>query len=215
MNYSEMDDKYSEMDDQIFKFVYVSAMRDATLRGAYSGKKAWMRNCEKFSNSTPMLKAFVRDVIEGEFKDSDSYDERFLKVSIKLCEDINSHAQKEGGGCFTFGNAQKLINILMKYFYLHSFGNEKEKDNFKFCHCPMDKQLLENVWNHRTELTEDIGNRTDFLSSWGNEVFSKNGEEKEFPGRYKTFQKAIKKLAKGKSSLEYDYSVWGNAGTDS
>ena len=117
--------------------------------------------------------------IEGEFSDSDSpaekmqekYDKRFLDVSFDLRKEINSHSQKEGGGCFTFGNAQKLINILMKYFYLHSFGNEKEKDNFKFCHCPMDHQLLENVWERRWKLNEDtrksLRKRTDFLSSWG------------------------------------------------
>ena len=207
--------EYSVMDDKIFEFVYVAAMRDATLQRSFSGKKSWMRDCKKFSPSTEDLKTFVSEVIEGSIDDSDSFNNRFLAISQEVCHDINSSDDKEGDGYFTFGNAQKLINILMKYFYLHSYGNEQEKDNFQFCHCPMDQQLLETVWKNRSKLTEEtrklLGKGEDFLSSWGKEDFSNNN----YPERYIVFQKAIKELAKDKSPLEYDYYIWGNNGTDS
>jgi hypothetical protein len=205
---------YSVMDDKIFEFVYVSAMRDATLQQSFSGKKAWMTDCNQFIASTKALKALVSDVIKGDIANCDSYNERFLGISIKVCDDINLCPQKDGDGFFTFGNAQKLINIVMKYFYLHSFGNEEEKANFRFCHCPMDQQLLEEVWSRRTELCEDtrkaLGKRVDFLKSWGNEDFSCNNGIKVFPERYKVFQKAVTELSKDKSPLEFDYFVWGN-----
>ena len=203
---------YSLMDDKIFEFVYVSAMRDATLQQSFVGKKAWMTDCRKFKDSTKELKSFVSDVIEGNFKDSKSYDDRFLEVSIKLCNEINSSSQNEGNGFFTFGNAQKLINIVMKYFYLHSYGNEAEKDYFRFCHCPMDSQLLKKVWGRRIELHDDtresLGKRDEFLKSWGNEDFT--DENMDFPERYKVFQTAVKELANDKSPLEFDYYEWGN-----
>ena len=211
--------KYSVMDDKIFEFVYVAAMRDATLQRSFAGKKSWMRDCKKFSHSTKDLKTFVSDVIKGKFVDSDSFNKRFLSVSQKVCHDINSYPNKEGAGYFTSGNAQKLINILMKYFYLHSYGNKNEKANFRFCHCPIDQQLLETVWKNRSKLTEEtrksLGKGEDFLSSWGNEDFFENDDKKCFPKRYEVFQKAVKELAKDKSSLEFDYCEWGNTGIDS
>ena len=207
------------MDDKIFEFVYVTAMRDATLQQSYSGKKSWMTDCRKFVSSTKDLKAFVSDVIEGTFNDCDSYNNRFLDVAIKLCDDINLHPQRAGDGCFTFGNAQKLINIVMKYFYLHTYGNEKEKENFKFCHCPMDHQLLEKVWGRREELSADtkkaLGKRDDFLKGWGNEDFSSQNEKRYFPKRYMVFQKAVLELSEDRSSLDFDYYEWGNKSTDS
>lgn len=205
---------YRVMDDKIFEFVYVTAMRDATLQQSYVGKKAWMTDCNKFAESTRELKTFVSDVIEGRFAYSDSYDDRFLGVSMKICDDINSYPQNEGEGCFTFGNAQKLINIVMKYFYIHSYGNEEEKENYQFCHCPMDSQLLNKVWSRRSELNEDtrksLGKRAEFLKSWGNEDFFHNDGKNVFPERYKMFQKAVKELSNGKSPLKFDYYEWGN-----
>ena len=209
--------KYSVMHDKIFEFVYVTAMRDATLQQSFVGKKAWMTDCRKFIASTKELKAFVSDVIEGRYTSSDAYDDRFLEVSITICDDINSYPQKEGDGYFTFGNAQKLINIVMKYFYIHSYGNEEEKANYQFCHCPMDSQLLNKVWDRRSELNEDtrklLGKRDEFLKSWGNEDFFSKEGKKDFPKRYVVFQKAVKELSKDKSSLEFDYYEWGNTTT--
>ncbi len=49
---------YSAMDDKIFEFVYVLAMRDATLQQSFLGQKALMTDCRKFTDSTEELKAF-------------------------------------------------------------------------------------------------------------------------------------------------------------
>ncbi len=208
------------MDKKIFEFVYVAAMIDATLHKSFVGKKAWMTDCSKFKNSTDDLKALVSDVIAGNFANNDSYDDRFLKVSIELCEEINSYPENKGYGHFTFGNAQKLINIIMKYFYIHTYGNEKEKVNFQFCHCPMDSQLLKKVWDKRKKLSENTKNnldkRDEFLKSWGSLDFQISDGKKGFPDCYKVFQEAVKELSKYKSQspLEFDYDQWGSVNTN-
>lgn len=43
---------------------------------------------------------------------------------------------------FTFGNAQKLVNMTAKYMYLRSYGDSNERKLFKFCHCPMDGTMI-------------------------------------------------------------------------
>ena len=64
------------VDDDIFGFVYLAAMRDATLMKSFTGRKAWMTDCKKFEASTRELKEFVLDVIKGGFSDSYSYDKK-------------------------------------------------------------------------------------------------------------------------------------------
>ena len=51
---------------------------------------------------------------------------------------INKKIETNGrSGQFTFGNAQKLINIVCKYFYIISYKDSSVREKFKYCHCPM------------------------------------------------------------------------------
>lgn len=203
-----------EMDSKIFAFIYAAAMRDATLQLSYRGEKAWLTDCDRFPASTIKLKEFVSDVIFNRFQNQVDFDERFVTVAKTLCDEINIQAKNDE---FTFGNAQKLINIMMKFFYLHTYGNNVAKKAFRFCHCPMDQQLLDSVWKNRNKLStsahKDLGRGADFRISWGNEQFTLNCGEADYPPRYKAFQSAIKEFADSKNvfPIEYDFFIWNTS----
>lgn len=199
-----------QMNEMIYDFIYTAAMRDATLQLSYSGEKKWLTQSKKFLISGNALKGLVDGVINGKFEEQEEYDKRMLDVSKKICDKINRAA---GNKEFTFGNAQKLINIIMKYFYICTYNNDTMKKSFRFCHCPMDSQLLNDVWKNRKLLAkpEMLGKQKEFVKSWGKEDFDIENGTKVFPERYKRFQEAINELAKAKglTRLEYDYVIWG------
>ena len=120
-----------ETDRAIFQFVFAAAMRDATNQRAFSGEKAWLtEDCDQFPESRDAIKQLVSDVIEGKFSEDSvpSYDDRFRDVCETVCKEINQ--QPKADGKFCFGHAQKLINMAMKFFYLHHTAMKKKKSVF-------------------------------------------------------------------------------------
>lgn len=198
------------MDRTILEFVYVLAMREATLQLAYEGEKKWLTKV-KNDDGTPnkdveafvnVLEEHVNAVMGGEtFDTQEKYNSSFYKVAEDICNKINACKQNEKV-TFSFGNAQKLINMTMKYLYIMCYKNSENRELFRFCHCPMDGILLKHVWDQR-KLSNLPGNwkRPDFLASWG--------KEKDSHERYDAFQIAIKKLKDpDQYALEYDYKIW-------
>ena len=189
-----------KIDEKIFDFIYTIAMRDATLRGAYTGERRHLPDSTPDARS--LLKKHVDEVLNGSYNDSsqEKYDEDFLTLAKEICIRINNN-----GGHFHFGNAQKLINMTLKYFYVMRYKNTDYGERFKYCHCPMDKKLLSYIWD-----TSTINGftKTRFTDSWGNEDFEKGNC---MPERYKAFQEAVMKRTKEmgmQNRLEYDYYVW-------
>lgn len=198
------------IDDEIFRFIYIAAMRDAVIQLAYKGEKKCLTELDIMSSLKGEIEPLIHKVLNNEYLSQDEYDEDFLKTTIHICKCINDTAKNNE---FTFGNAQKLINIMLKYFYISSYRNNNSREKFRFCHCPMDQQLLKKIWNNREKIDSDIilGNYDCFLKSWGKEDFEEdNNGNIVFPKRYKLFQQAVRCLAekKGLNPLEYDYYVW-------
>lgn len=196
------------LDDRIFRFIYVGAMRDAVIQLAYEGPKKWLMESEVLEALQGEIKPLIDKVLRNEYATQNEYDEDFLHTTINICEYVNDKAKNNN---FTFGNAQKLVNIMLKYFYIISYKNDVLKGSFRFCHCPMDQQLLESVWNNRRNIdcVKTLGKRDYFLKSWGHEDFEmdENGK-KTYPKRYILFQQAVRCIAKNINSLEYDYYIW-------
>lgn len=205
-----MECRKKNLDDKIFRFIYIEAMRDAVLQLSFKGDKKWLTESDElFDSLMGEIELLIDKVISGEFISKDEYNEWFLSTAINICKCIN---KKTINNEFTFGNAQKLINIMLKYFYILSYKNDSLKERFKFCHCPMDRQLLMKVWSKRAELDDImLGKYEDFLKSWGNEDFEKDENDKKiYPRRYLLFQQAVCHLSEKKnmSPLEYDYYEW-------
>lgn len=204
-----MEQKKMCLDDKIFRFIYIGAMRDAILQLAYKGEKKWLMEANILNVLRDEIKPFIDKILNGEYLSQDEYDKDFLRITINICEYINDNHKANNN--FTFGNAQKFLNIMIKYFYITSYKIDNLKENFRFCHCPMDQQLLVNIWSNRKQLdfVKQLGKRESFLKSWGNEEFAINDDgEKTYPERYILFQHAVRCIAKDMSPLEYDYHIW-------
>ena len=208
------------MNSRAFSFIYGCALRDAILQKAFIGKKDWI---EKVTEAQKPVRKYINSVLAGEFnKDNDKqkHEEAFLTTAIDVCNIINQNKPDDAEDTFSFGNAQKLINIVSKHVYAHTYslhflGETSIRDNFRFCHCPMDSIMLLHVWRAYKKAfgaecrKNDLGN--DFLKSWGSEDFVIIENEIHHPDRYVRYQKAIERL-KGTEifPIEYDYLVWKN-----
>lgn len=202
------------LNDKIFEFIYTVAMRDAVIQLAFNGEKKPLMKSEILNFLKGEMECLIDNVLNDRYRTQNTYDEDFLCTTISISKYINDKIRNEE---FTFGNAQKFLNMFFKYLYIISYKNDCLKQNFRFCHCPMDRQLLENIWMKRKDsnITEiGLGKRDDFLKSWGNEKFEidENGI-KTFPKRYMLFQQAVRCAAsiEGINSIEYDYHIWGSS----
>lgn len=203
--------------EKIFDFVYILSMREAVRQKAFSGKKGWLYN---FSDPN-MIKArgWVKDYIDrilfgAPFSKQEEHEGFFLETAIKICDSIKK--SNPGPSTFTFGNAQKLINMVVKHFYIIYYYCENVRRKFIYCHCPMDSQMLKKV---RKESQSKKGSTVlagwknkDFTASWSKEDFDHDlSGNKIIPKRYSKFQEYIREVCKSEEMIpiEYDYCMWG------
>lgn len=186
--------------NKLFEFAYTMAFQDATLRNAF---QKWDDESEDSfherkktikTNSREYVKNYIDRVFSGNIKDSSDV----LKTIEKCC---NSNLG------FTFGNAQKLVNMTAKYMFLSAYSEESKRELFRYCHCPMDGVMLRKV------KTEFPMFKLDSSFSWS-KLEMENGA---IPQYYIEFQEYIKRLAKKLEDgqvgidlipLEVDYICW-------
>lgn len=101
---------------------------------------------------------------------------------------------------FTFGNAQKLVNMTAKYMFISTFMDQDSRWRFEDCDCPMDSIILGVV----RRLKPDVSWKSDY--SWS-KMTSENGS---VPEVYKEFQDVVKELAKKENlmPIEFDFMYW-------
>ena len=204
----------SNLKEATLRFIYVAAMRDAAIQGAFDGKKAWLWKDDDLSHRivSEVLKPILDDVISETVKTQEAYDKKFINGCAQACEIVNDDR-------FTFGNAQKLINIFMKYCYITTYHGVSAS-LFQFCHCPMDGKMLRNAFDYaQKNLPSEIKeNRSDYINGWGSLQFSSDATgEKCMNSKYEQFQNIIREICKGivdpETSetiypIEYDYIAW-------
>lgn len=192
-----------EVDKLIFDFVYELALRDAVMRTAYLGDKSELRKNEYAKN---IVRDYADDIINK--KSFDYYD-----IAKKLCDEFNS--EKNSDHQFTFGNAQKLLNMTIKYLYIMCYKNSNVRECFKKCHCPMDGIMIDKVINELKDLKKIGDAQVQEHTKRGYIGFLKSKSWSRLSFRddkaiYEQFQKSVKFLAdkQGLSPLEYDYYLW-------
>jgi len=211
--------KYSynqnEISAQIFNFIYSCAMRDAILQRAFVGKKDWVFSSD---NAKTQLSKYIDCIINNSFHSQDDHDSYFINTANEICKAINASKPPFAKDVFSFGNAQKLINIMVKHTYSFCYITPELRDNFRFCHCPMDSVMLNEVWKRygkksgKEKRKATLKNTEFFCKAWGNE--GQDGDIQpelcEFPERYLKYQTAIREII-GEGNLypiEFDYVVW-------
>lgn len=217
--------KREMMNDTVFNFVYGCAMHDAILQKAFDGEKKWVG---QVAEAKTILRGYVDKVLNGEFSTNSlttktQHDACFLATANAICTAINNSSMKAAdAGTFSYGNAQKLINMTMKHLYAHTLKNPALRECFRFCHCPVDSIMLSEIWKMydktfgRKKRGEDLGPSTEFLAPWGNEGVhnAMQAQLSEFPERYTKFQNAILTIIDYEAGdifpIEFDYLIWKN-----
>ncbi len=189
------------IDDKIFEFVYNCAMADATKMKAYphiNVSTAPKKNelVKNYPSVMKEVKVFADDVLNGEFKNQSAYDEAFYSLADNITTKITY---------FTFGNAQKLINMTFKYLYIMVYRCTGRKNRFRFCHCPVDQKIQIAVWRECKKCGIKLGRQQDFCYFW-------SIDDPHSKGNYERFQKAVRKLITthtcGDNGIEIDYFLF-------
>lgn len=185
----------------IFSFAYGAGLNDATAQKAYPGEsKKFLR---KNHAAKDIVKVYIDRILNGENPDFYDVAER-LRDSFNKCEEKN--------GCeilFSFGNAQKLINITVKFMYLAAYSNYAPmRSRFQNCHCPLDRKMGARVKREickipEAELPKDIREIKDRGSWKGFDGTWSKIDEKD----YKDYQAVVRYLAAKENliPLEYDF----------
>lgn len=171
------------IEEDIFKFAYVLAFRDATMRKAYQNdsddKKACKENAKTVVNDA--LKVFLSD-----------------KVFMPM-EYIDGILDKTKDNGFSFGNAQKLLNMFFKYLYIGGSFDPKMKKKFDACDCPIDGVMIKIIRENPRVSTEF------------KKVFPSDfpWSKKLTPEKYNVFQEEVDRLKdEGTSRLKFDFDNW-------
>ncbi|MDC7300512.1 hypothetical protein [Agathobacter ruminis] len=197
-----------ELKEKMFKFAYHEALNDATGQSAYRGKKSDIEN-----NAGAEEK--VKKYIDSLFNPPNLC---FYDTAKKVSDAINDVE-------FTFGNIQKLINMTAKYLYLGCYSDEKLRECFKNCHCPMDRVMIDKVFKEYKQafVEKNKGNENLLTIPYGD---GKKGKDKskicwskiKFADEdspcshkiYENYQEMVRAITNdmGIYPLELDYALW-------
>lgn len=102
--------------ERFFIFAYNEALRDATQMRAFKGEKKYLTGC---TDARKTVKRYIDSVIDGTYP---SFEETANCVMKQFNEYIrNSRKNEKALPVFSFENAQKLINMTVKYIYLSGY----------------------------------------------------------------------------------------------
>ena len=181
------------MDNQIFNFAYLLAFRDATTRNAYKNvnkePEETFREIKEFLyfKCKCRVHQYIRDIFEAKYPDPIECIECVCKYTHK----VHNHTYN-----FSFGNAQKLVNMTAKYMYLACYNDEEKRILFKNCDCPMDGIMIKKV-----KINKEIG----FTKELAWSSISLDNQK-----TYDYFQEQIRLLCNEEKVylIEYDFLHW-------
>ena len=203
---------YKSIEDLVFDFIYEESMNDATRRTDAASSKS---NIMKIEEIKTVVRDYAEQIINGidenkgsKFEISKKY---FMQCTDSILEAI-AKAKKRGkpACCFTFGNAQKLVNMIMKRLYIRHYGTDRAT-GFKYCFCPMDMRMRDKIAKEYKKVFEKTV-EYDCQCAWSK--MDKQGKNKYDIENFWLFQKAIddllgdKKYMDYKNRLEMDYRLF-------
>lgn len=190
MENKSKDVSFKKIQDSVFSFAYTMAFRDATMRNAFQRRDGEdddhfhkrKQNIQK--KSMEIVRNYIDQIFAEKYPNS-------IETIITICDENNG---------FTFGNAQKLVNMTAKYMYISAYSGNGKRDLFRNCDCPMDSVMI--------SVVKDKFPKTNFSSdfSWSKMI----GRKDSIPPEYNTFQEMVSKIAEneGINPIEVDYIYW-------
>lgn len=193
-DYINLFDESFDIDNlKFFKLAVLLGYNDTkrTLKGI---GQLWKENSE---NKNDFLKKIATE-IQNIFKNySVKIDRDFDREHNKLCQTIrNNTLFKNTSVHFTYGHAQKIVNMAFKYLSCMN-GSEKYEDIFQKCHMPLDSYTLE--WYKRSDFYSKVGKDARVKSD---DTWSKMTET-----QYCAIAKAIKENVNGEPFFVYDTEI--------
>lgn len=155
------------------------------------------------------MKEDVRYYVDGIF---------YGKNKVETVDVINQVRKDAKDKEFTFGNAQKLVNMTAKYMYLYCYYDTSKRELFENCHCPMDRIMIKRIADRIREQHDgkmpDKYKLPDESKGWSSvswsKITEKHTKDKTDVDVYNTFQEMARDLADdmGVSPLELDVLLW-------
>lgn len=177
----------------IFEFIYELAFKDATIRKAFpknideEDEHFRQRKQEAYNSLKESTKEYLDSLLD---KNKQANPEEYI---LRICREGKQYG-------FTFGNAQKLINMTAKYMFVICYDEPEKKARFKDCHCPMDGIMI--------QILKGYGKCKDIAPDFPWSRMKSDG--KSIPKEYQIFQNDVRSLCKaGELPLEYDFEQWG------
>ena len=183
------DSAKEEYRDYCIKMVIIKAYEDATGQGAYNALFTQKNLGEKLAGMKDKSKEVKKEAatyIFNQIKDLASlndYDTWHYEVCKELVEKYYIDIKNKDGNFFTYGNAQKWVNMTMKYLWLLGWlpdGVKEEK-----LHIPIDSYMIDALWkNKNVDLPLDKGDRSksysqpsDYVLPWSKWDYEKDYKE--------------------------------------
>ena len=166
------------------------AFRDATMRNAYARHEAeddyhyHKRKQMVMDQAKEPVYKYIKGIFEGKYPNP-------IETITDICKEQYN---------FTFGNAQKLVNMTAKYLYISTFMDNEKRQLFKNCDCPMDSVMLSVVKAKNPKVSW----KSDF--SWSR----MNNDKGKIPKVYEEFKNEVASIAdkEGLLPIEVDFKYW-------
>ena len=189
-------DMNSTIDNHVFNFVFGIALNDAMNRVADYDEKDKHKVAQN-SGIRNVVKKYAEDIVGG--KKPDFY--RAVLDIQKANENDNEHRIN----CLSFGKAQKLINMTMKYLYIRYVDTDKEM-HYEDCHAPMDSIMMDLIYYYLKGKKKEI--HFHISHNWSSLEMDATGENDDYIG----FQQDIQSVIGDKCSrIRFDYELWEKA----
>ena len=156
-DYIEFFKKYGENENKSLKEKYNRDINSKEfiiecLNAAYQSAK---RNCSGIDqNSIKIAFDKISERIREDFFRSDC---DFNKLHEDICKEFLNTVKDKNGKKYTYGIAQKVINLTFKYIYCHDDAEIYEKQ-FSKCHMALDSFILKHYGSSEykwTQINED------------------------------------------------------------
>lgn len=182
---------------ELYEFAYSEAVDDSTRR-SFSGKTT-VENIRKNESAKEAICSYVTKGIKKGVDLSD-----FLVCCDTVLDSIDDPD-------FSFGNAQKLINMTVKHLFISCYLDKTYRNSFKSFDCAMDRLMIHKVWmKYKTVFPNDKETRIFVLKGIRTSDCSKIAwsdlDKSEGIDIYLKYQNMIRNLAKkeGVSPIEWE-----------
>lgn len=141
----ECENNHNDLIQNIIKKAY----NDATMMGAYNtliSKELSDESYLAYCNVTKLIMGEIYNIkVNRSTQESfDTWHKKTCEKIIECYDEVNSNKS-----IFTYGNAQKWLNMALKYLWLLGALPNDMKENR--LHAPIDSYILQKLWNLKAE----------------------------------------------------------------